>query len=77
MIKKFVARMDAEKLEIKEAAVLSAAYNGVQLIKILETNYIYYEKVANLADTRDGAIEILQNKLANLQRQLNNVWNQK
>lgn len=76
MNKKFVARMDAEKLEIKEAEVLSAAYNGVQLIKILETNYIYYEKVANLADTRDGAIEILQNKLANLQRQLNNIWNQ-
>ena len=69
--------MDAEKLEIKEAEVLSAAYNGVQLIKILETNYIYYEKTANLADTRDGAIEILQNKLANLQRQLNNIWNQK
>lgn len=77
MNKKFVARMDAENLEIKEAEVLSAAYNGVQLIKILETNYIYYEKVANLADTRDGAIEILQNKLANLQRQLNNVWNSK
>lgn len=76
MNKKFVARMDAEKLEIKEAEVLSAAYNGVQLIKILETNYIYYEKAANLADTRDGAIEILQNKLANLQRQLNNIWNQ-
>lgn len=35
-----------------------------------------YEKAANLADTRDGAIEILQNKLANLQRQLNNIWNQ-
>lgn len=77
MNKKFVARMDAENLEIKEAEVLSAAYNGVQLIKILKTNYIYYEKVANLADTRDGAIEILQNKLANLQRQLNNVWNSK
>ena len=76
MNKKFVARMNAEKLEIKEAEVLSAAYNGVQLIKILETNYIYYEKAANLADTRDGAIEILQNKLANLQRQLNNIWNQ-
>lgn len=77
MNKKFVARMDAEKLEIKEAEVLNAAYNGVQLIKILETDYIYYEKVINLADTRDGAIEILQNKLANLQRQLNNIWNQK
>ena len=77
MNKKFVARMDAENLEIKEAEVLSAAYNGVQLIKILGTNYIYYEKSSNLADTRDGAIEILQNKLANLQRQLNNVWNQK
>lgn len=77
MNKKFVTRMDAENLEIKEAEVLSAAYNGVQLVKILGTNYIYYEKVANLADTRDGAIEILQNKLANLQRQLNNVWNQK
>lgn len=76
MNKKFVAKMDAESLEIKEAEVLSAAYNGVQLIKILETNYIYYEKAANLADTRDGAIEILQNKLANLQRQLNNIWNQ-
>ena len=77
MNKKFVARMDAEKLEIKEAKILSAAYNGVQLIQILETNYIYYEKVANLADTKDGAIEILQNKVANLQRQLNNVWNSK
>ena len=42
MNKKFVTRMDAENLEIKEAEVLSAAYNGVQLVKILGTNYIYY-----------------------------------
>lgn len=77
MNKMFVARMDAESMEIKEAELLSAPYNGVQLIKILDTNYIYYEKTCNMALTRTGAVEILQNKMANLQRQLNNIWNEK
>ena len=73
----FIAKLNEDEAKIVEAVSLNDSHAGRRMVRSIEDGLIYYEKVANIANTRDGAIEILRNRLANLQRQLNNIWKRK
>ena len=73
----FIAKLTATKAEVLEAIPLNKECNGKIMVKILDTGFIYYEKVENITSTRDRAIEILQNLNTNLRNQIQELWNKK
>lgn len=70
----FIAKLTEDKAEVLEALPLNKESDGKIMVKILDTGFIYYEKVENIASTRDRALGILQNKIEILTNQIKELW---
>ena len=66
----FIAKLNEDTAQILEAIPMSEIYNKKMMVKITKTNFIYYEKAVNIASTKEGAWEILKNRISNLTKQV-------
>ena len=73
----FIAKLTEDKAEVLEAIPLNKEYDGKTMVKVLKTGFIYYEKITNIASTRENALEILQCRVSNLTNQIKELWNKK
>ena len=73
----FVAKLTEDKAEVLEVIPLNKEHNGKTMVKVLKTGFIYYEKIENIASTRENALEILQSRVSNLTNQIKELWSRK
>ena len=77
MNKIFIASLNQDEAKVLEAIPLAKEWSGKRLVKIIDTNFIYYERIENIAATKEQAIEILKNKNINLTNQIKELWNKR
>jgi len=73
----FIAKLNEDEAKVVEAVSLNDSHVGRRMVRNIEDGLIYYEKVANIAETKEGAIEILKNRTSNLVNQVKELWNSK
>ena len=59
MNKLFIVKLTQDNAEIIEAIPLNKEYNGLMMVKILKTGFIYYERIDNIGMTKEDAEKVM------------------
>ena len=62
----FIVKITEDDAKVYEAIPMTKEYNGRIMVKVIGTDFTYYEKIENIAPTKDRAMEILFNKISHL-----------